>query len=174
MKGELLYGAPPNAWAECSNSSTCRRRICETAKHLLWWSYYCVVKIAPWTQFQIAELFGTAYIRSATMPTALNAFKINGIWPYNPQIFIDVDLVLAEATEIDLELTPLTSQITAPPLFQSRQNLLILLLTHPSIRQPIRIFNRGLPNSLGVNIASTPFNLLVSRPFRSNINISSG
>ncbi|KAF2880248.1 hypothetical protein ILUMI_25926 [Ignelater luminosus] len=53
-------------------------------------------------QFQVAELFGQAFIRAATMSTALNAFKACEIFPYNDQIFTDAGFVAAEATDIEL------------------------------------------------------------------------
>lgn len=41
------------------------------------------------SQLQVAEVFGQAFIRAATMPTAIIAFKACGISPYNPQIFTE-------------------------------------------------------------------------------------
>ncbi|KAJ2937188.1 hypothetical protein O0L34_g19062 [Tuta absoluta] len=172
MKKELLYGAPPNAWAECSDSGWITTEIFfmwfqkflkfsnastdnpvmllldghashtqnvqlidEARKHgvtIICFPPHTTHKLQPgdvgfmrplsvfydqavtaWlrsnpghvvTQFQVAKLFGEAFIRSATMATAINAFKACGISPYNPQIFTDADFVAAEATDIELNV----------------------------------------------------------------------
>ena len=41
------------------------------------------------TVYQVAELVGKAYVRSATMEVAMKGFKATGILPYNPNIFTD-------------------------------------------------------------------------------------
>ncbi|CAH2085284.1 unnamed protein product [Euphydryas editha] len=66
------------------------------------------------SQFQVAELFGQAFIRAATMPTAINAFKACGISPYNAHIFTDDDFISAEATEIVLNVEKETVAVTNP------------------------------------------------------------
>lgn len=50
------------------------------------------------TQFQIAKLFGNAFIKSANMLTAMNGFKKTGIWPCDRNVFTDVDFAPAETT----------------------------------------------------------------------------
>lgn len=52
------------------------------------------------TVFQISEIFGNAYVQAATMSTAINGFRKCGIWPYNKNIFTDVDFISAETTDI--------------------------------------------------------------------------
>lgn len=49
--------------------------------------------------FQIAKLFGNAFIKAATMSTAINGFRKTGIWPCNPNIFTDADFLAAETTD---------------------------------------------------------------------------
>lgn len=54
------------------------------------------------SQVQVAELFGQAFTRAATMSTAINAFKTCGISPYNAHIFTDDGFIPSEVTEIEL------------------------------------------------------------------------
>ncbi|XP_022905457.1 uncharacterized protein [Onthophagus taurus] len=54
------------------------------------------------TLFQISTLFGSAFIQSATMKTAINGFQATGIWPTDPSIFTDVDFLPANTTDIGL------------------------------------------------------------------------
>ena len=63
------------------------------------------------TQFQIAQLFGKAYLRSATMITAINGFSTPGIYPLQRNVFSEADFLAAEATDIPYEedVTPATS-----------------------------------------------------------------
>ena len=68
------------------------------------------------TQFQIAQLFGKAYLRSATMITAINGFSTPGIYPLDRNVFSEADFLAAEATDIPYEedVTPATT--TSLPL----------------------------------------------------------
>ena len=50
------------------------------------------------TIYQIPMLFEQAFIQTATMATALVAFRKTGIWPFNPHIFGDHEFVGAEKT----------------------------------------------------------------------------
>lgn len=53
------------------------------------------------TQYQVAELFGIAYCRCATIEKAINAFRMCGIVPINPGVFTDQDFAPSEVTNID-------------------------------------------------------------------------
>ncbi|KAK9872061.1 hypothetical protein WA026_015308 [Henosepilachna vigintioctopunctata] len=66
------------------------------------------------TQFQVVETFGQAFIRAATMPTAINSFKTCGISLYNAHIFSEDDFIAAEATDIilDAEIEPVAVSST--------------------------------------------------------------
>ncbi|XP_022830992.1 uncharacterized protein LOC111359630 [Spodoptera litura] len=170
MKPELLNGAPPNSWAECSDSGwitadiflrwfqkfvkltnasktnpvmlildghashTQNLQLVDNAREhgvtIICFPPHTTHKLQPadvgfmrplsifydqaltaWlrsnpgkvvSQLQVAELFGQAFIRAATMSTAINAFKTCGISPYNPHVFTEDDFIAAEATEIEL------------------------------------------------------------------------
>jgi len=54
------------------------------------------------TQFQIASLFGKAYLKASTMSTAINAFRVTGIWPVDSNTFNEHDFLASAATDIDL------------------------------------------------------------------------
>ena len=51
------------------------------------------------TMFQIGELFGAAYLRAATLQTAVSAFQKTGIYPVNRNVFNDADFVPSLTTE---------------------------------------------------------------------------
>lgn len=52
---------------------------------------------------QLAVIFGLAFIKAATMSTAINGFQKTGIYPFNPDVFNDNDFMAAETTDIFLE-----------------------------------------------------------------------
>ena len=39
------------------------------------------------SQYDIASLFGKAYLKTATMDKAISGFECTGLWPYNPDVF---------------------------------------------------------------------------------------
>ena len=43
------------------------------------------------SQFNVAEIFGTAYMKTATIDKAINGFRSAGIWPFNDDVFTDED-----------------------------------------------------------------------------------
>lgn len=53
------------------------------------------------TLFQISMLFGSAFIQSASMLTAIKGFEKPGIWPPSPSVFTDSDFLPADTTDID-------------------------------------------------------------------------
>jgi len=55
------------------------------------------------THYQIASLLGKAYLKAATMTTAINGFKATGIWPLDPNNFNESDFLASATTEIELE-----------------------------------------------------------------------
>ena len=48
--------------------------------------------------YQMAGIFGTAYVCTSTQDETINGFKSCGLWPFN-NIFWDEDFVTAELTE---------------------------------------------------------------------------
>lgn len=57
------------------------------------------------TQFQIAKLLGNAYVKAATLETAINSFAKTGIWPLNINVFTEIDFAASDVTERDLNET---------------------------------------------------------------------
>ncbi|KAJ4440802.1 hypothetical protein ANN_10648 [Periplaneta americana] len=51
------------------------------------------------TQFQVSKLYGSAFVRAATMITAINGFRKSGIWPVNPYVFGEHDYAPSENTD---------------------------------------------------------------------------
>jgi len=61
-------------------------------------------------QFDLAALFGAAYVRTASVEKAVSGFKSTGIWPFNPDVFTHGDFLPSMVTD---EAQPTTSG-TAP------------------------------------------------------------
>ncbi|XP_036144490.1 uncharacterized protein LOC114254601 [Monomorium pharaonis] len=59
----------------------------------------------------IASLFGAAYIKAATMSTAVNAFKKSRIFPPDPNVFSDADFMPSLTTDIELPCSA-TGEVT--------------------------------------------------------------
>jgi hypothetical protein len=55
------------------------------------------------TLFQIAALFGAAYLQAPTMLTAINGFRRTGIWPVDMNVFTEADFLPATTTDIQLD-----------------------------------------------------------------------
>lgn len=54
------------------------------------------------TLHQISSLFGKAFIRSATMSTAVSGFRKTGIWPVDKNVFEESDFLPASTTDIPI------------------------------------------------------------------------
>lgn len=75
--------------------------------------------------YEIAELFGRAYQKVATVDKAVNGFKTAGIYPYQPNVFSDEDFVAAHAINPSLANHSETSNNdqSGTPVFDiARQN----------------------------------------------------
>lgn len=57
------------------------------------------------TLHQISSLFGKAFIRAATMSTAVNGFRKTGIWPVDRNVFKESDFLPCSTTDIILAPT---------------------------------------------------------------------
>lgn len=53
------------------------------------------------TIYQVAALFGKAYARVASLQMSEKSFSATGIWPFNPNVFSDVDFAPASVTNLD-------------------------------------------------------------------------
>ena len=73
------------------------------------------------TLFQISTLFGSAFIESASMNTAIKGFKATGIWPPNPAIFSDSDFLPADTTDIKQAEPSTQKVIEEPPTTEKEQ-----------------------------------------------------
>lgn len=51
------------------------------------------------TIYNIAAVFGKAYIRTASAEIAINGFRVTGIWPFNDGIFTAEDFIATDLTE---------------------------------------------------------------------------
>jgi len=77
----------------------------------------------------IGEIFGKAYMKAATMSTAINAFKKTGIFPFNDNVFEDSDFMPAETTHIPrTEMPPESPNSPTIIPFNSNTDPLVELL----------------------------------------------
>lgn len=53
------------------------------------------------TFHQLSALFSAAYVRAATMQTAINGFRKTGVWPVDSSVFSDADFLPSVPTEIE-------------------------------------------------------------------------
>lgn len=53
------------------------------------------------TLHQLSALFSAAFIRAASMPTAINGFRKTGVWPVDANVFSDADFLPSAATDIE-------------------------------------------------------------------------
>lgn len=58
------------------------------------------------TFFDMAGIFGTAFLRTATPDKAIHGFKCSGLWPFDPMVFNDDDFQAAAVTEEAQPVTP--------------------------------------------------------------------
>jgi hypothetical protein len=70
-------------------------------------STYCDSAVTTWLRahparvinpYQVGEIFGTAFIRAATITSAVNGFRQTGIWLLDPNVFTDDNFLPAETT----------------------------------------------------------------------------
>lgn len=62
------------------------------------------------TPYDVAGLFKLAFVRTATVEKAQNGFKVCGVVPFNPLIFMDEDFLPASIIEPDVEMTQVEVQ----------------------------------------------------------------
>ncbi len=60
------------------------------------------------TLHQISSLFGKAFVRSATMTTAVNGFRKTGIWPVDRNVFDKSDFLPSATTDVPLPIADIT------------------------------------------------------------------
>ncbi|KAJ8727707.1 hypothetical protein PYW07_001826 [Mythimna separata] len=73
------------------------------------------------TVFQITKIFTEAYLKAAVPLNSMNGFNKTGIYPFNPDIFTNVDFIAAETTEMDVDNDTIEPPISilgtsSPPL----------------------------------------------------------
>eukprot|EP00057_Strongylocentrotus_purpuratus_P025734 XP_011680208.1 PREDICTED: uncharacterized protein LOC105445838 [Strongylocentrotus purpuratus] len=55
------------------------------------------------TTFQVAELFGNAYMRAATTQVAASGFRKTGIYPTNRDVFLPHEFLAADVTDVPMD-----------------------------------------------------------------------
>ncbi|XP_041459064.1 uncharacterized protein LOC121410818 isoform X2 [Lytechinus variegatus] len=55
------------------------------------------------TSFQVAELFGNAYMRAATTQVAASGFRKTGIYPTNRDVFLPHEFLVADVTDLPMD-----------------------------------------------------------------------
>lgn len=77
----------------------------------------------PVTEYQIAQLFFTAYGQAAKVGNAMAGFRSIGIVPFNPESFTEADFQVAKVTERDLpDVEPHVEEPTGPQIMSTNQS----------------------------------------------------
>ncbi|XP_071052321.1 uncharacterized protein [Onthophagus taurus] len=116
------------------------------------------------TMFQIAEILGKAFLRAATMLTAINGFKKNEICSYEPNIFpdsvfeasitTDIPLITSEAANIIVNSDQGSASNGSRKQVIHRQTM--VLLTKPDLKSKMRLLNLGAHIGIIVTPITTP------------------
>lgn len=101
------------------------------------------------TLWQVASLFGSAFLNAATMRTAVKGFEATGIWPVNMDVFTDVDFLPSAPTDIDI------------PEDTARVDLSLLPTNHsvvmPEVANPVLVSHtETVMNTSSTSISSFP------------------
>ena len=112
------------------------------------------------TQFQIASIFGTAYLESATMTNAINGFRKSGIWTVDRSVFTVVNFLTTEATYISLDVTIATTcSFDAMTCINYELNFLATAISYASSISSFSTIpnsSTSLNNSISTLVCSTP------------------
>lgn len=108
----------------------------------------------------IEEIFGKAFMKAATMSTAINSFKKTGIFPFNDNVFEDSDFMPAETTNITITEIPSESlnSVTIIPFNSDPKNtdhLVELLEKLPDTLEDISNINFDI-NDVQPSCSNTP------------------
>ena len=85
-----------------------------------------VIHVLP--LLNVTELINKAYEKAATLANGKNGFAACGIWPYNPDIFGDVDFLPSQLTE---ERVPADEQAAQSVPLPADQPVPVDQLYHP-------------------------------------------
>ena len=68
------------------------------------------------TQYEVAELFGSAYSKIAPVDKCVSGFKAGGIWPFKSAIFNEGDFAASDHLLGDRQETTVNEATPTPPL----------------------------------------------------------
>lgn len=106
------------------------------------------------TLWQVASLFGSAFVSTASTKTAMKGFEATGIWPVNMGVFTDADFLPSEPTNRLIEAdnksepTASTSTVQINPL-PSTSSTMNATATEPSA-------STSYPNVSPANVCAVP------------------
>lgn len=75
------------------------------------------------TAYDVAEIFGPAYLKTACAEKAVSGFSATGIFPYNADIFSDTDFAPSAVTEQPLHVTEQSDATTGDEVNHYRSRL---------------------------------------------------
>ncbi|XP_018578256.1 uncharacterized protein LOC108916477 [Anoplophora glabripennis] len=100
------------------------------------------------TLWQVASLFGSAFVNAATMRTAMKGFEKTGIWPLDMSVFTEDDFLPSAPTDIDI--------VPRPPMTAEDEL--------DSITQPKNPTTEALPPSPSLTASTLPIVTVASTP----------
>jgi hypothetical protein len=100
-----------------------------------WMSGNCGKRISF---FNMAGIFGQAFLRTATPDKAIHGFQVCGLWPFNKDVFTEEDFAAAAVTEEDQPATSRTTSVvptTSDQLSRSQTSSVQMTSDQMSINQ---------------------------------------
>ena len=102
--------------------------------------------------YDMAGIFGTAFLRTTMPDKAIQGFKCTGLWPFDPTVFTDDDFTAAVVTEEAQPVTPAVADLqpvaagTPPPPVSDAdlQPVAALSDVPPSVQLNVEEQGRGL------------------------------
>ena len=106
------------------------------------------------TFFHMAQIFGIAFAKCSTQDKVVSGFRVCGLWPYNPEVFLDTDFADADVTE-----EPQPIAVAGPSVPVAVPSIAVAVPSTPVARPSIPVAVPSIPvavPSIPVAVPSIP------------------